>query len=501
MRKVVSQYINGIFTSNTKETKALYNPATGQEINQIVYASEQEISEAISSSQTAFVTWSQSTVQERLEVLGQFEQRIIKHRNDIARHMMEEEGKSYSAAQVDIQLLLTHLCSVLTQPNLFLNYSVVERDIEKQEMLSPLGVTAFICTPEFPSLAGLWLVPIALAMGNTCIIKASETAPSATLMLADILTQSGLPAGAINVIQGDHFIADHVIRSEGVQAIVSIASSPVFLEQMQLAHLTGKKVQQIMRPWSLSVVAEDADVNRAVEGIVQSMFAVPNAFSASVSILNSSNVVAVGSIADRILPRLKARMSQFKIGPAQENAITIGPLSSEQHLHQMRNCIDKAVNEGAKLILDGRKAYVRGYENGYFMNSSLLDNVNPNMSLFKEDLTAPILSVHRVSDLNEAKNLVSKVSTPTTGEPASNLRGLQASCAIYSEDLKAARDFALSMPVTLVSVNGKTTTHYLAHSGGRAVVMDVALPSTYAFCREFFTRYKALNIFWSEPIE
>ncbi|MFO1257187.1 MAG: aldehyde dehydrogenase family protein [Gammaproteobacteria bacterium] len=498
MKKIVSQYINGIYVETQQAARALYNPATGEQIKQITYASEAEVNEAIHTAQIAFETWSETRVDTRLQLLTTFEQVIQRERNDLAKIIMEEEGKSFSAAQMDLQNLLSYLRYTLTASSLFAKRTFSERQREKREEFSPLGVTGMIGTPEFPALTNFWLVPIALLLGNVCIVKATEVAPSVILKLAEILTQIGLPNGVLNVIQGDHLVSEHLIRASGVQAITSIATSSVFLEHMQLAHLTGKKIQQIMRPWSLSVVLEDACIDRVVEEIAQSMLVVPQSFSASVSIQNASSVLAVGDVADKIVPRLKARLGQFKLGPAQENEIAIGPLSSEQHLHQMRKCIDRAVTEGARVVLDGRRSYVRGYENGYYMSSTLLDHVNQNMSTFKEDLMAPILNVHRVPDLDEASTLLHQVTRPSMAEPSSSLRSLQATVAIYSENYDLARQFAWSLPTTLLSINEKSTKHYLAQSGGRAIVLDPELRSMEAYSKAFFSRYKVININWSE---
>lgn len=500
MKKTVSQYINGRYVVTEQAARALYNPATGEEIKQIIYATEAEVNEAIHTAQSAFQTWSKTTLTMRLNLLTSFEQVIVKDRNELAKMIMEEEGKSFSAAQLDIQDLLTYLRCAISPSSLFLKSAMSEQQQEKREELAPLGVTAIIGAPEFPALTNLWMMPFAIALGNVCIVKATEVAPSVILKLAEMLTQIGLPNGVLNVIQGDHLVSEHLIRSPGVEAITSIATTPVFLEHMQLAHLTGKKIQQIMRPWSLSVVLEDASVDHAVEEIVHSMFVVPESFSASVSIQNASNVIAVGSIADKIVPRLKARLSQLKLGPAQENEIAIGPLSSEQHLHQMRKCIDKAVAEGASIVLDGRRSYVTGYENGYYMSSTMFDHVNQNMSIFKEDLMAPILNVHRVANLDEANTLLQQVTRPSIAEPSSSLRALQVTVAVYSDNHHAARGFGWSLPTTVLSINEKTTAHYLAQSGGRAIVLDTALPSMEAYSKAFFSRYKAININWSENL-
>ena len=439
MSKQVHHFINGSHAAGKSgRVHAVYDPATGQQSGSVDLASLDEVREAVVAARVAFPEWADTTPLRRARVLNRF-LRIVEDRiNDLAAVITSEHGKVLTDSVAEIQRGLEVVEFAIGAPHL-LKGEVTENvgtNVDALSVRQPLGVVAGITPFNFPAMVPMWMFPVALACGNCFVLKPSERDPSASLLLAEWLTEAGLPHGVFNVIQGDKQAVDALLESPDVDAISFVGSTPIARHVYETAARGGKRCQALGGAKNHMIIMPDADLDQATDALMGAGYG-----SAGERCMAISVAVPVGeATADALIARLAPRVRALKVGPGTDPDAEMGPLVTRQHLDRVRGFIDAGVAEGATLVVDGRGFKAQGYENGYFLGGTLFDGVTPTMKIYQEEIFGPVLCVVRARSYEEATDL-------TNAHPLGN------GTAIFTRDGDAAREFAHRIKVGMVGVN------------------------------------------------
>ena len=415
----------------------VFNPATGEKIRRVAFATAGELDAAVRSAAKAFPAWAATPPLTRARVLFKFLELLAREHDALARVISEEHGKVFSDAQGEITRgveVVEFACGI---PHLLKGEFTeqVGRGIDAWSVRQPLGVCAGITPFNFPVMVPMWMFPMALATGNTFILKPSERDPSAGLRIAELLTEAGLPPGVFNVVNGDKEAVDAILQHPQIAA-VSFVGSTVIAEYIYTnAAAAGKRVQALGGAKNHMVVMPDADLDQATDALMGAAYGAAGERCMAVSV-----AVAVDGVGDKLMDRLVPRVRALKIGPGSDPEAEMGPLVTRQHYDKVRSYVDLGVKEGAKLVVDGRELKLQGYENGYFLGGCVFDEVKPEMRIYKEEIFGPVLSVVRAKDYEEAVRL------PSEHEYGNGV-------AIFTRDGDAARDFAAKVNVGMVGIN------------------------------------------------
>jgi len=432
-------------------TAPVFNPATGLQSGEVALASTNEVRAAVEAAVAAAPEWAATTPLRRARILNKFLTILNERIDKLAAVITSEHGKVLSDARGEIQRGMEVVEFATAAPQLLKGEFTedVGTCVDSHAMRQPLGVVAGITPFNFPAMVPMWMFPVALACGNTFILKPSEHDPSASLLLAEWLKESGLPDGVFNVIQGDKEAVDALLNDPDIQAVSFVGSTPIARYIYETAARTGKRAQALGGAKNHMIIMPDADMEQTVDALMGAAYG-----SAGERCMAISVAVPVGEkTAETLLAKLEPRVRALKIGPGTNTEAEMGPLVTRQHLDKVSSYVDQGVAEGAKLIVDGRGVKLQGYEDGYFIGGTLFDHVTPNMKIYKEEIFGPVLAVVRADTYATAARLI-------------NEHEFGNGTAIFTRDGDAAREFAHSIKVGMVGINVPIPVPMAFHSFG-----------------------------------
>ncbi len=439
--KAVSQiplWVNGGPVSSTSQRSgAITNPARGEVVRRVPFANARDIDAAVKAAAAALPAWASAPPLRRARVLQKFLALMQANQKELARLASEEHGKTLPDAMGSVQRgieVIEFACGV---PHL-LKGEYTENagtGVDSHTLRQAVGVCAGITPFNFPVMVPLWMFPVALACGNTFILKPSEKVPSASMKMAELLKEAGLPDGVFNVVHGDKEAVDAILNHPGIHAVSFVGSTPIAKYIYETCARNGKRVQALGGAKNHAVVLPDADLEFTADALIGAAYG-----SAGERCMAISAVVAVGAIADPLVRLIADKAAKVKVGPGDGEGVDMGPLVTGAHRDKVAGYIDTGVAEGAKLVLDGRNKKVAGCENGYFLGTTLFDRVKPTMKIYRDEIFGPVLVVLRAESLEEAIALVN-------ANPYGN------GTAIFTNSGGAARRFEEEIQVGMVGVN------------------------------------------------
>ncbi len=481
-QRLIGHFIGGQqVAGNGERMGEVFNPATGKVQAHVRYATPDEVRLAITTAEQAFPAWSSTPPLKRARVMFKFKELLEQHMDDLARAITLEHGKTINDARGEIIRgieVVEFACGI---PHLLKGEfsDQVGTGIDTYSKRQPLGVVAGITPFNFPVMVPLWMIPMALATGNTFVLKPSERDPGASLMLADLLAQAGLPAGVFNVVQGDKVAVDTLLEDKRVQAVSFVGSTPIAEYIYTTGTANGKRVQALGGAKNHLVVMPDADLDLVADALIGAGFG-----SAGERCMAITVAVAVGGVGDALVAKLAEKSRAVRINQGLDEEADMGPLVTRQHYDKVRAYVDHGVQEGAKLVVDGRDFKLPGHEEGYFMGPCLFDNVTPEMKIYQEEIFGPVLSVMHVKDFEQALQLV-------------NDHEFGNGVAIYTRDGDAAREFARRVQVGMVGINVPIPVPIAFHSFGgwkRSLFGDHHVYGPEGL--RFYTRLKTTTTRW-----
>jgi malonate-semialdehyde dehydrogenase (acetylating) / methylmalonate-semialdehyde dehydrogenase len=435
----IHHYINGQIRAGTAQRYGeVYNPAQGRISGRLAFATKAEVDSAVSAAAKAFPAWSHTPAVRRARILFRFRELVEREKHRLAALICAEHGKILEDAQGEVLRGLEVVEFACGIPQLLKGeYSEqVSTDVDSFSFRQPLGVVAGVTPFNFPAMVPMWMFPIALACGNTFVLKPSEKDPSTSVELARLLSEAGLPDGVLNVVHGDKETVDALLDHPEIQALSFVGSTPVAEYVYHRGTAAGKRTQALGGAKNHLVVLPDADVNQAADALIGAAYG-----SAGERCMAVSVAIAVGDrLGDRLVEELIPRVAALKVGPGDFTGMEMGPLVTKAHLERVRSYLDLGVKEGATLVVDGRELEPPAAEDAFFLGGCLFDNVRPGMRIYREEIFGPVLCVVRVNDAGEALNLVN-------GHEYGN------GAAIFTRDGAAARAFVEQVKVGMVGIN------------------------------------------------
>jgi malonate-semialdehyde dehydrogenase (acetylating)/methylmalonate-semialdehyde dehydrogenase len=413
----------------------VYNPATGRITAQVVLASPDVVADAISAARKAARDWAETSLAERARLMFSFRHLAYSKRDELAHLITSEHGKLLDDALGEVARGLEVVDFACGIPHLLKGEHAenVSRGVDSYSIRQPLGVVAGITPFNFPVMVPMWMFPIAIACGNTFVLKPSEKDPSPSLLIADLLEEAGFPPGVFNVVHGDKVAVDALLDHADVAAVSSVGSTPVARYIYERAAARGKRVQALGGAKNHMVVLEDADIDAAADAAIGSAYG-----SAGERCMAISTVVAVGRSGDELVSKVRDRIAELRVGAGDDPGAEMGPLVTREHRDKVAGYIETGVNEGAELVVDGRALVGDG--EGFFLGPSLFDRVTPEMTIYKDEIFGPVLSVVRARTLEEAIDIV-------------NANEYGNGTAIFTTDGAAARRYQHEVQVGMVGVN------------------------------------------------
>ncbi len=459
----------------------VFNPASGEVAAKVALASAAEVDRAVAAAAEAFPAWSATPPLRRARVMFRLRDLLERDRAKLSAVITAEHGKVLSDSDGEVQRGLEVVEFACGMPHLLKGEFTdqVANGVDAWSVRQPLGVVAGITPFNFPLMVPLWMIPVALAAGNCFILKPSEKDPSASLLLAELLAEAGLPEGVFSVVQGAREAVEAIIAHPGISAISFVGSTPIARLIHRAGSEQGKRVQALGGAKNHLVVMPDADLDDAADALMGSAYGAAGERCMAVSV-----AVAVGGAGDRLIERLEPRIRALKIGPGTDAEAEMGPLVTHEHREKVAGYIDAGVREGANLVLDGRGLKLQGYENGFFLGGSLFDRVQPGMRIYQEEIFGPVLDVVRAPDLGAALRMVNE-------HPFGN------GVSIYTANGGAARDFAENVQIGMVGVNIPIPVPMAFHSFGgwkNSLFGDHHIYGPEGV--RFYTRYKAITQRW-----
>ncbi len=436
--EVVGHFIGGKrLTPPGARLQDVFHPASGQVARRVALAGTAEVQAAVASAAAAFPAWADTPPIRRARVLQRFLTLLNAHRRSLAEIITAEHGKVLADAEGEVMRgidVVEFACGI---PQLLKGgyTDQVSTGIDNWTMRQPLGVVAGVTPFNFPCMVPCWMFPVAIAAGNTFVLKPSERDPSAALVLAELLREAGLPDGVFNVVQGDREAVEALLEHPQVRALSFVGSTPIAASLYARGAALGKRVQALGGAKNHLVVMPDADLDQAVDALIGAAYG-----SAGERCMAISVAVLVGDGADRIVDRLAERAAHLKVGNGMTPEVEMGPLVTAQALERVRGYIEAGVQEGARLVVDGRGIRVPDHESGFFIGGTLFDHVQPHMRIYREEIFGPVLACVRVKDFAAAVELI-------------NAHAMGNGVACYTRDGGIAREFARRIEVGMVGIN------------------------------------------------
>ncbi|MEJ7630011.1 MAG: CoA-acylating methylmalonate-semialdehyde dehydrogenase [Nocardioidaceae bacterium] len=463
-------------------TSPVYDPATGEQTAEVALASVEEVHDAVEVAENAFDSWRNVSLSRRATVMFGFRTLLDQHRDEVAAAITAEHGKvlSDAAGEVDRGLeCVEFACGI---PHLLKggHSAQASTGVDVHELKQPLGVVAGITPFNFPAMVPLWMMPNAIACGNAFILKPSEKDPSASLLIADLLRRAGLPDGVLNVVQGDADGVNAILDHPGIAAVSFVGSTPVARHVYERGTAAGKRIQALGGAKNHMIVLPDADLDMAADAAVSAGYG-----SAGERCMAVSVVVAVGDVADDLVAAVQKRLGGLRIGPGKDPSSQMGPLVTRAHRDKVASYVGIAEDEGADVVVDGRDQEFAG--DGFFLGVSLVDRVRPEMTVYRDEIFGPVLSVVRVETAAQALDLVN-------ANPYGN------GVAIFTRDGGAARDFEQQVQVGMVGVNVPipVPVSHFSFGGWK----DSLFGDSHIYGPEgvhFYTRTKVVTSRWPDP--
>ena len=483
MLREISHFVNGEQLPGKRANHlAVMNPATGRQVAQVPIASSSEVDLAVQAASKAFPAWSDTTPIRRARIMFRFRDLVEKHQADLARLITEEHGKVHEDAMGEVMRGLEVVEYVTGIPHILsgLASDSVGTGVDCYGLRFPLGVCAGITPFNFPAMVPMWMFPVAIACGNTFILKPSEKTPSATMLLADLLTDAGLPAGVFNVVHGDKPTVDALLDHPDVKAISFVGSTPVAEAIYTRGTARGKRVQALGGAKNHMVIMPDTDIDEVADALMGAAYG-----SAGERCMAISVAVAVGDeVAERLVAALRVRIANLKVGPGNALQSEMGPLISKPHLDKVASYVGIGEEEGAQVIIDGRGQRIAEAGDGYFIGPTLLDNVDAAMRVHREEIFGPVLSLIRCPTLDAAITLL-------------NSHEYGNGAAIFTANGEAARRFTREVHAGMVGVNVPIPVPVAYHSFGgwkRSLFGDHHMHGQEGV--RFFTRLKTISTRW-----
>jgi len=446
----VHNWIDGKLCKSTSERfGSVTDSATGEQCASVVMSTEEDVKAAIKSSVIAFESWSRTPVLRRAKVMFKLKELIERDRKEIAQIITQEHGKVLDDADGSIQRGLEVVEFACGIPHLIKGEynDQVGTGVDTYSMRQPMGVCVGITPFNFPAMVPLWMFPMAIACGNTFILKPSEKDPTAAIKWAELLKEAGLPDGVFNVVQGDHVAVNSLLNDDQVAAISFVGSTPVAEHVYKTASENGKRVQALGGAKNHLVVMPDADMEQVADALLGAGYG-----SAGERCMAISAVVTVGDSAEALLEKLLPKIASLKIGPGTDNNNHMGPLITAEHRDKVRSYIDLGESEGASVLVDGRTHEITNSP-GYFLGPTLFDNVTKEMRVYQEEIFGPVLTITRVDSFDEAVDLI-------------NDHQFGNGTAIFTRDGDSAREFSHKILVGMVGVNVPIPVPLAFHSFG-----------------------------------
>lgn len=487
MRELLPHFVNGAFwDGDSGDAGDVYNPALGKAIRKLKYANAGDVNVAVTAAASAVADWSAQTPLRRARVLFRFKEQLESRIDELAECITEEHGKTLSDAKAEIRRgidVVEYACGIPT----LLQGSYSEdagTDVDCYSVRQPLGVVAGITPFNFPAMVPLWMVPLAIACGNTFVLKTSEKVPSAATVLAHAGHDAGIPAGVFNVIHGDSEAASALIQHEAIKAVSFVGSTRVARRIQRLATDNGKRVQALGGAKNHMVILPDADMEHVTRSLIGAAFG-----SAGERCMAISVAVPVGTgTADRLVENLRKHISTLKVGPGTSAESDLGPLITAEHLDCVAGFVARGVEEGAELVVDGRGVRIGkdNFANGYFLGPCLFDRVTPAMDIYREEIFGPVLAIVRTNSLADALSLINE-----------NRYGN--GVAVFTKNGGSARRFVMDVDAGMVGVNVPIPVPVASHGFGGW--NDSMFGDHGIYGREgvrFFTRRKTVTQTWHD---
>jgi malonate-semialdehyde dehydrogenase (acetylating)/methylmalonate-semialdehyde dehydrogenase len=479
----VSHWISGkIQPSTAGRFGTVWNPATGEEQARVAFATAEDVDAAVAVAREAFPGWRETPLSRRAEMMFRLRELIDQNRRKLAEWITLEHGKTLPDALGEVARGLENVEFACGIPNLLKGgfSEQASRGVDVYQIRQPLGVVAGITPFNFPAMVPMWMFANAIACGNTFILKPSEKDPSASLLLAELVQQAGVPDGVFNVIQGDRVAVERLLEHPNIRAISFVGSTPVARSIYETATRKGKRVQALGGAKNHMVVLPDADIGMAADAAISAGFG-----SAGERCMAVSVVVAVGGVADQLVEAIKSRMQTIKVGPGLEEGNEMGPLISREHRDRVASYLDSAQDNGATVVVDGRDSVPE--RNGFFLGASLVDRVKPGMRCYDDEIFGPVLSVVRVPAFEEALKIVND-------NPFGN------GTAIFTRDGGAARQFQFDVEVGMVGINVPIPVPVSYYSFGgwkNSLFGDLHMYGPEGI--QFYTKAKVVTSRWPDP--
>ena len=482
----VSNFINGKKINYSQEFQNFNDPSTGEIIGKVVLSNNKDLEAAVISAEKAQLEWSQITPLKRSRIMSDYKNIIEKNIEVLAEIICKEHGKTFEDAKGSVMRGLEVVEFACGIPHLLKGEfsQNVGTNIDSWSVRQPLGVCAGITPFNFPAMVPMWMYPISIACGNAFILKPSEKNPSCAIKLAELFKESGLPDGVLNVVNGSKDVVDLILENKQISSISFVGSTPVAKYIYEKSARNFKRVQALGGAKNHMVVMPDANINQAVDGIIGAAYG-----SAGERCMAISVAVAVGDIADELVNKISKNIETLKVSPWTDTDSNMGPVISKEHLSKIKDYIGIGIDEGAELVTDGRLIKIQGYENGYFIGPTLFDKVNKNMTIYKEEIFGPVLSVVRVDNYNEAVELV-------------NNHKFGNGATIYTSDGEISRDFTTNIEIGMVGVNVPIPVPMAFHSFGgwkQSLFGDHSMHGTEGI--NFYTKLKTITSRWPKSIK
>ena len=483
---LIEHYIDGkSFPGSSDKTGKIFNPATGKQESEVRLGSRADLDLAVEKAKKVFESWSNVPPLQRARILFKFKELVEKNSDELTKLIVNEHGKVYEDAKGSLTRGLEVVEFACGIPQMLKGEFTenVGTNIDSWSTRQPLGVCAGITPFNFPAMVPMWMFPMAIACGNTFILKPSEKDPSCAMKLANLFKEAGLPDGVFNIVNGDKEVVDAILENKDIPAVSFVGSTPIAKYIYENAAKNEKRVQALGGAKNHCVVMPDCDLDQAVNGLMGAAYG-----SAGERCMAQSVAVAVGNIGDDLVNQISKKVEALKVGPGMDKASEMGPLVTKEHLERVKGYVDLGVKEGAKLVVDGRDIKLQGYENGYYIGGCLFDHVNKDMRIYKEEIFGPVLSVVRVKNFNEAVQLI-------------NDHEFGNGTSIYTRDGDAGRTFANKIKVGMVGINIPIPVPVAYHSFGgwkRSLFGDQHMHGPEGV--RFYTKLKTITSRWPSGV-
>ena len=483
---IIKNYINGKHVSMSSKELDVYDPSTGEVISKVVLSDLNDFNNLIESSKKSQDDWANTTPLKRSRIISKYKNLIENNMQELAELISKEHGKTLDDAKGSVTRGLEVVEFACGIPSLLKgDFSQnVGTNIDSWSVRHPLGICAGITPFNFPAMVPMWMYPLAIACGNSFILKPSEKDPSCSIKLAELFSEAGLPDGVFNVIQGDKFIVDLILKSPDISSVSFVGSTNVAKYIYEESAKNQKRVQALGGAKNHLVVMPDANIDQAVDGIMGAAYG-----SAGERCMAVSVAVAVGNIADELVEKINNNLQKLTVAPWTDKDSDMGPVISKEHKEKVESYIAQGIQEGAKLIADGRNYKIQGYENGYFVGPTLFDNVTKDMTIYKEEIFGPVLSVIRAKNYDEALSLV-------------NDHAYGNGTSVYTSDGEVARHFTTNCNIGMVGVNVPIPVPMAFHSFGgwkQSLFGDHSMHGMEGI--HFYTKLKTTTSRWPKSIK